>query len=219
MNQLFKIPLYIRNSTNGRRVIPILNTFAGDGTFDIDKGDGLIISNALYDTVTNIRVSGFLPGVKVPKTTFNYYLFFDTTSAVSPGDKIRIVTNHPIASDDRFEIRTTKQSTASITKQNLEITTVPNPYVVSSYYETNRFGVKKELQFHHLPPQCTIRIFNIAGDLVRTIIHDAATAAQPTIASWDLQSYNEQEVAYGIYIYHVEVAGIGEFIGKLALIK
>jgi hypothetical protein len=219
MNQLFKIPLYVRNITTGLRVIPILNTFAGDGVFDIDKGDGLIISNALYDTVTNIRVSGFLPGVKVAKATFNYYFFFDTTSTVSPGDKIRIITNHPIASDDQFEFQTTKQSTASITKQNLEITAVPNPYVVSSYYEVNRFGVQKEIQFHHLPPQCTIRIFNIAGDLVRTIVHDAARASQPTIASWDLQSYNGQEVAYGIYIYHVDVAGVGEYIGKLALIK
>lgn len=219
MNTLYKIPVYLRNITTGNRVIPILNTFAGDGTFDINKGDGLIICNALYDTVTNIRLSGFLPGVKVQKTTFNYYLFFDSASVASPGDKIRIITNHPLASDDVYEIQTIKYSTASMSKQDLEITAVPNPYVVSSYYETNKFGIQKEIQFHHVPPHCTIRIFNVAGDLVRTIVHDAARAVQPTIASWDLQTYNGQEVSYGIYIYHVEVEGVGEYIGKLALIK
>ncbi len=219
MNKLYKIPLYLRNITTGKRVIPILNTAAGDGTFDLNKGDGLIICNALYDTVTNIRLSGFLPGVKVSQTTFNYILNFDTTSAAAPGDRIQIITNHPITSADAFEISTTKFSTASISRNDLKITAVPNPYVVSSYYETNKFGIKKEVQFHHLPPLCTIRIFNIAGDLVRTIVHDAAAAAQPTIASWDLQSYNGQEVAFGIYIFHVEVAGVGEYIGKLALLK
>ena len=219
MNNLTKIPLYVRNITAGKRVIPILRTTKADKTFDIDNGDGLIISNALYDTVTNIRLTGFLPGVKVSTTTFNYIMFFDTASVVSSGDKIQVITNHPLTSDDAFEINTVKETAATLTQQNLEITAVPNPYVVSSYYEVNKFGVQKEIQFHHLPPQCTIRIFNIAGDLVRTIVHDAASASQPTIASWDLQSYNGQEVSYGIYIYHVEVTGVGEYIGKLALIK
>lgn len=219
MNKVYKIPLYIRNSTTGMRVIPILNTVTGDSAFDISKGDAIIICNALYDTITNIRPSGFLPGVKVSKTTFNFVLSFDTSSMASPGDKIQIVTNHPLATDDAFELQTVKQSAATLTKQNLDITAVPNPYIVSSYYETNKFGVQKEIQFHHVPPRCTIRIFNIAGDLVRTIVHDAARAAQPTIATWDLQSYNGQEVAYGIYIYHVDVDGVGEYIGKLALIK
>lgn len=219
MNRIYRIPLYLRNITTGNRIIPILNTAAGDSTFDIANGDGLIICNALYDTVTNIRLTGFLPGVKAPKTTFNYYLFFDSSSVASPGDKLQLVTNHPLTSEDVFEFQTVPYSTATITKNDLAITAVPNPFVVSSYYETNKFGIQKEVQFHHLPPRCTIRIFNVAGDLVRTIVHDAARAAQPTIAAWDLQSYNGQEVSYGIYIYHVEVDGVGEYIGKLALIK
>lgn len=219
MNKVYKIPLYLRNITTGMRVIPILNTATGDSTFDIANGDRVIICNALYDTVTNIKVSGFLPGIKVPKTRFNYVIQFDATSVTAPGDKIQIITNHPLAADDVFELQTVKQTAATLTKQDLNITAVPNPYVVSSYYETNKFGVQKEIQFHHLPPKCVIRIFNIAGDLVRTIVHDAARATNPTIAVWDLQSYNGQEVAYGIYIYHVEVEGVGEYIGKLALIK
>ena len=203
------------------RVIPLINTAPGDFTFDITKGDGLTICNALYDTITNIRVTGPFPppGIKPQTTTFNYTIFFDTTSTTSPGDKVQIISNHPISAADEFELQTVKQSASTITQQNLEVTAVPNPYVVSSYYETNKYGIQKEIQFHHVPPRCTIRIFNIAGDLVRTILHDASRSAQPTIAVWDLQSYNGQEVAYGIYVYHVEVEGVGEYIGKLALIK
>ncbi len=219
LNKIYKIPLYVRNVTTGIRVIPILNTVTGDSTFTINAGDELIISNAKYDTVTNIRLTGFLPGVKVSKTTFMYRLIFTSTSVAAPNDRIRIVTNHPLSSSDVVRINTVKQTGATLTARDLKVTAVPNPYVVSSYYETNRYGIKKEVQFHHLPEACTIRIFNIAGDLVRTIIHSAATSSSPTIASWDLQSYNGQEVAYGVYVFHVEVPNVGEYVGKLALIK
>ena len=37
--------------------------------------------------------------------------------------------------------------------------------------------------------------------------------------SWDLLSKDNLTVAYGIYVYHVEATGIGEKIGKLAIIK
>jgi len=37
--------------------------------------------------------------------------------------------------------------------------------------------------------------------------------------SWDLVSKDGMDIAYGIYIYHVEAPGIGEKIGKFAVIK
>jgi hypothetical protein len=64
-----------------------------------------------------------------------------------------------------------------------------------------------------------LRIYNVAGDLIRVINHEGGS-----IARWNLQSYNEQEVAFGVYIYHIEGFDetgrkIGEVVGKFALIK
>jgi hypothetical protein len=82
-------------------------------------------------------------------------------------------------------------------------------------YEIGAYGTEKELQFHFLPPKCTIKIFNISGDLIRTIEHTNGTS----VDKWNLQSYNQQEVAFGVYLYHVDAPGIGEYVGKMAIIK
>ena len=87
--------------------------------------------------------------------------------------------------------------------------------MVSSRYEIGAYGTEKQVQFHHLPPKCTIRIYNLAGDFIRQIEHDDGTSMD----TWNLQTFNEQEVAFGVYIYHVDADGIGEYIGKMAVIK
>jgi hypothetical protein len=38
-------------------------------------------------------------------------------------------------------------------------------------------------------------------------------------ADWDLLTLDQLEIAYGVYIYHVDAPGIGEKIGKFAVIK
>jgi hypothetical protein len=38
-------------------------------------------------------------------------------------------------------------------------------------------------------------------------------------ADWDLLSIDQLEVAYGVYIFHVDAPGVGEHMGKFALIK
>ena len=36
---------------------------------------------------------------------------------------------------------------------------------------------------------------------------------------WDMLTRDQQDLAYGVYIYHVEAPGIGEHIGKFAVVK
>ena len=36
---------------------------------------------------------------------------------------------------------------------------------------------------------------------------------------WDLRSYNNQEIAPGLYIYVVEASGVEDHIGKFAVIR
>ena len=55
----------------------------------------------------------------------------------------------------------------------------------------------------------------MVGELVDTIEKDDNT----NFATWDLLSYEGQRLAYGVYLYHVDVPGVGQKIGRFALIK
>lgn len=138
----------------------------------------------------------------------------DATPAV--GDVFRIETNKPLSEADIFEFEV---QGPVFTKQTLEedietITVVPNPFVVSSAYEQGRYGVQRELQFHQLPEVCSIRIFTTAGELLQVIEHNGGS-----IEPWNLQTYNGQEISFGVYLYYVETPEGVTTTGKFAVIK
>ncbi len=101
----------------------------------------------------------------------------------------------------------------------MNIYVVPNPYVAYSTSEepgrSTTLRGDRDLQFRNLPPKCTIRIYTLLGELVQTIEKDDLTS----LAHWDLLSNEGQRIAYGIYIYHVDAPEVGEFIGRIAVIK
>ena len=69
----------------------------------------------------------------------------------------------------------------------------------------------------HLPSECTINIYTISGKLVDTIEHSSTIADGQE--SWDLVSKDGMDIAFGVYVFHVDAPGIGEKIGKFAMIK
>ena len=56
----------------------------------------------------------------------------------------------------------------------------------------------------------------LAGELVDTINH--YSTLDDGKAFWDLRTKDNMNIAYGLYIYHVDSAE-GSFIGKFAVIK
>jgi len=102
------------------------------------------------------------------------------------------------------------------------IYTVPDPYIAASTLEPRLVSQDvgrgdRKIEFVNLPKECTIRIFTIAGRLVRTLEHSSAD--NNGRASWDLRTKDGLEIAHGIYIYHVDAPDVGTKIGKLAVIK
>jgi hypothetical protein len=94
---------------------------------------------------------------------------------------------------------------------------VPNPYRGSADWEewTGSGARLGRIYFMNLPEKCTIRIYTIAGELVRTLEHsDVAYGAEP----WDLTGEANVQVASGIYIYHIDAPDYGEKIGKFAVL-
>jgi len=94
---------------------------------------------------------------------------------------------------------------------------VPNPYIASSIFDQSASGVLggRKVVFRNLPSNSTIRIFTITGELVRLLEHQNSGGDE----SWDLLNEDGLEVASGTYIFHVEAAGLGNTIGRVAIIK
>lgn len=144
-----------------------------------------------------------------------------TPAFPTAGDEYWVRTYKPYKQGDKYFFETkASEFKPELAKGGLDnIFVVPNPYVAFSSAETpgqtaNMRG-ERVLQFRNLPPKCTIRIYTLVGELIQTIEKDD----YGSIASWDLLTYEGQRVAYGVYIFHVDAPGIGEKIGRFAVIK
>ena len=94
------------------------------------------------------------------------------------------------------------------------IKVVPNPYVVRSRF--NETAVSRKLRFTNLPQECRISIYTVTGELVKVLEHFDRFDGNKW---WDLRTANNQEVAPGLYIYHVESNNGQAKIGKFAVIR
>ena len=94
-----------------------------------------------------------------------------------------------------------------------KIVVVPNPFYMSSGLQSA--ADQKLIQFVNVPTRCTIRIFTLRGDLVKTIQHDNPSSG---VATWNQISDNNQYVKSGMYFYHVKSES-GETRGKFAIVN
>ena len=116
-------------------------------------------------------------------------------------------------------------------KQSLsKVKVVPNPYILTDQFELKdpfiqRGRGAREIHFIDLPPEAVIRIYTITGELVATLHHVEGDPGylSRSVQKWNLLNKDGQEIAYGVYIYHVEALNggkvIAQQIGKFAIIK
>jgi hypothetical protein len=115
----------------------------------------------------------------------------------------------------------TEGSTVNYQTDLSVVKVVPNPYLVRAAWDLDNDYQK--VQFINLPTECTITIYTIAGDIVKTILHsdpyqsgfDSHTRGT---AFWNLQTDNNQKVATGVYVYHIN-SPYGETTGRFAIIR
>jgi hypothetical protein len=115
--------------------------------------------------------------------------------------------------------RATVTDNYSAAQQAVNLVNVfPNPYYGFNPDELSRS--QKFITFSHLPQMATIRIFNLAGVLVRTL-----TKNDPTqFITWDLNNESALPVASGIYLAHIEMSDVhsvslGAKILKLMIVQ
>jgi hypothetical protein len=130
------------------------------------------------------------------------------------GTVFRIVTTKPNATNDVFTISTSTYKTGDATYDPQTINVWPNPYF--AYNPEERNPLQRIVTFTHLPEtgSATIRIFNLAGQLVKKITHSDGTQYEV----WNLTNNFNIPVASGMYIAHIQT-GLGDQILKIAVVQ
>lgn len=111
-----------------------------------------------------------------------------------------------------------------------QVAVVPNPYRGDAGYQSFNPPWEKpppsrsrwleqdrRIQFINLPDRCTIDIYTVAGDPVKTLRHESSTLGYE---DWNLTSSVGQAVSSGVYLFAVEDLDTGEVqIGSFVIIK
>lgn len=139
-----------------------------------------------------------------------------------PGDVFHIATTKPYRTGEtiRFQTQSPVLDQAKAKSDLNRILVVPNPYVGAASWEpqpTNVGRGDRLINFIHLPHECTIRIYTISGHLVQTLQHQSGIddGQEP----WNLVSRDGMNIAFGIYVYHVDAPGTGTYVSKFAVLK
>jgi hypothetical protein len=138
------------------------------------------------------------------------------------GDVFKIATRKPFRTGEYYEFISAGQGYDKAKAQSDmdKIAVVPNPYTGAASWEplSNTVGRgERRIYFIHLPNECTIRIYTLSGKLVQTIEHNSTISDGQE--AWNLVSKDGMDIAYGVYVYHVDAPGVGEKIDKFAIIK
>jgi hypothetical protein len=132
---------------------------------------------------------------------------------------ITILPYYVLTPNDVYSVNTTNYKPTpgklDVAKTQINrINAVPNPYFGANAYETNQFG--HIMRITNLPAVAKIRIFNLAGQLLRTYDKNDPNS---TSLDWDLNNASGLPVASGMYIIHIDMGSIGTKILKVAVIQ
>lgn len=201
------VPFEVWNTSTNQRVSLAVYDFGNDDIWD--PYDLLIIVDYPYDSTQSVA------SVTFPQDYGWMFGFDETVYNPQIGD-VYTIDGAPLNGPDdvfTFKVDAIDAATASNSLKNIKV--VPNPYFVSYEPQVERsYNLNTALFFINLPDKCTIRIYNLAGELVKTIDHDEYGGE----AVWNLLSSDNQLIASGIYLYQVE-SEYGNFLGRFSVIK
>ena len=155
--------------------------------------------------------------IHYPYVTATIFVMYAADATPPWGNKVWFITNKPNTTQDSFTFTgpaTTFSETVAKDDVAEQVNVFPNPYYGANSQELNKY--QRFVTFSHLPQNAKIRIFNLAGQLVRTI--DKTTNDQ--FQRWDLLNQQALPVASGIYIAYIDMPDIGTTkVLKLAIIQ
>ena len=209
--------------TNGNREVPITrydtrqgadahgwcfaNRVAQRPTDTLTTGAALIYINGGYISLNNTGTANDTLGAAI-----NDIKDGDVWMAV--GYKL----NRTAAYYNKFHVTAKPAVEMKDSTYKLNVKVVPNPYIIFNEWELS--SDNRRIKFTHLPMTCKIRVFTLAGELVKVLDHKddpARPLDEGGTRTWDLLNDNFQLIASGVYVYHVD-SDVGQFTGKFAFI-
>ncbi|MCH8566958.1 MAG: hypothetical protein LAT67_01785 [Balneolales bacterium] len=161
--------------------------------------------------------------ISLARFSFSLTLNLDGITAGDLVNSTFAITTSMVRFPTEFDIYRYEKDSGFITTQPEDdvlsrIHVVPNPYLVANAWEPDislqRREPERVLRFRNLPAECTIHIFTLVGERVKSIHKNDSS---DTIG-WDLRTESGREIAPGIYIYMVK-SDLGDFISRFAVIK
>ncbi len=184
----------------------------------------------------------------VTDSLFSWFISVGYSPRYRPqvGDTLFLRFQKPILGGDAYGVSvkpaTQDDNRAKDALANVKV--FPNPYIVANVAESDlpagaRGRGERKLFFKNVPLNSTIRIYTIRGELIRTLKADNPTGTSSTGQAWNTKDRNESgtfaypssqvewnlktsenlDIAYGVYLYHIDAPGIGTKTGKFAVIK
>ncbi len=186
-------------------------------TWNLSNRTYAIVVNSAYDSTQVIQVDGGPDAHNAAATwvLVIYGLNYNMAFTGANYDKIDVLYPKPLViGTDLFTFTVPSVIySASLAKQDIsQINVFPNPYFGFNRLEASKYD--RWVRFTHLPSSATIRIFNLAGILVRTIVKNDLTQ----FSDWDLLNQNKLPVAAGMYIAYIDCGSLGTKTLKFAII-
>jgi hypothetical protein len=210
----YNVPFEVRNTTTNQQICSEIRDLNNNSQWD--EGELIYILNAPYPSPPPAIGS---PNPATALSAFAYQIAI-TNAPVDTlkrppvvGTVINVACYNALRSSDvyRFSFALAEFDNSKVDLSQIRV--VPNPYIVTSQFET--LQNVRAMRFMYLPPECTIYIYTVAGVLVKTLYHQSQTGS----LSWNLLSDTNQGLAFGVYVYVVEDPSGNKHIGKFALIK
>ncbi|MBI5267735.1 MAG: hypothetical protein HY851_10930 [candidate division Zixibacteria bacterium] len=197
------VPYEVWNTTTGQRVSFSITRTTGVWV----PGNTLIIVDYPYDTLADLTAVAF-------PQLYSWGFRFSATLTPAAGDVFTIEGAPVNGPNDEFVFSPDGVSATQASFDLRKIHALPDPYFGRYSAQVENLNGESVIQFVNLPDKCTIRIYTLAGDLVRTLSHEGFTGTE----DWNILSSDQRQVSSGVYLYHVE-SPYGERMGRLAIIK
>jgi hypothetical protein len=133
---------------------------------------------------------------------------------VDPPDTTYLDAQRPPVPGTRYRIDTVGGGPDKGSVDLTKIRVVPNPYLATSSFELG--PTQKRIEFINLPPECTIRIYTISGNLVEVLNH---TPDEGGTEVYNLRTRYNLSLASGNYYYHVTTPGGETHLGRFAIVQ
>ena len=198
------LPFQVWNKTLGYQVVAEIYDQDFDQVWEPAERDYISIVDVPYDS--NAHPEAF------PYNHAWFFRFGINDTAFAPGDVFTVEGAPVNGPEDAFAFRTDGINATSARSSLNRIRAVPDPYIVHAAWESSKY--ERKLQFTHLPDKCTIRVYTLSGDLVKTLDHTDGTGA----TDWNMLSEDGLDISPGVYLFRVE-SKYGNRTGRFAVIK